>query len=232
MVAMARRRRTVSCFRIPAISTIRPAKLKPDEIEFRAGLGKRCNKLEVNCGPPLCAAGLAFRHLRGVMDNPEDFATVFRSGDHSADEDAARVRDLLMQAGLDPVVLSDKEPGVPIGSVEVRVPASQEALAERALTAVAREAGDRSHELDLVAVYEGGGTTGEIEALSIRGILDAAGIPAVLTGTSAIPNLPFGVKVPRSFADQARGAIEEALRAGPNAAEEAEQSQEGRTTQD
>ena len=105
----------------------------------------------------------------------------------------------------------------------------REVEAERILSA-ARNAepvpGDASHSLDLVTLYEGVGTTAELEAISIRGVLESAGIASVLSGTPAIPNLPFGVKVPREMLEQARAAIEEARTAGPAAAEEAEQTTE------
>jgi hypothetical protein len=164
--------------------------------------------------------------------NPEQkMVTVFRSADSSAEDDAAAAADLLTSAGLNPVILSDKEPDVLMGSVEVRVPAAEEAEADRILNAARNEEpveGDASHSLDLETVFERVGTTAEMEALAVRSVLDAAGVASVLVGSSAIPNFPFTVKVPRSSIDQARTAIEEARSAGPAGAEEAEQATEPR----
>ncbi len=63
-------------------------------------------------------------------------------------------------------------------------------------------------------------------ALEIRSILDAHGIASVLVGSSALPNLPFEVRVPKLLLDEARRAIAAAEEAGPSAAEEAERETE------
>ena len=55
------------------------------------------------------------------MSDGQETVTVFRSADSTAEADAAAVRDLLSEGGLHPVVLTDSEPGVPIGSTEVLV---------------------------------------------------------------------------------------------------------------
>lgn len=85
---------------------------------------------------------------------------------------------------------------------------------------------DPSHDLDLETIFRANGTTAEMEAMSIRAVLDANGIPSVLMGAPMYPNLPFYVKVPRADAARARQLLEEARAAGPAAAEEAERAWE------
>src|SRR5439155_7399074 len=65
------------------------------------------------------------------MARDSELITVFRSADHSAEEDAAEIRDRLMEAGIDAVVLDDDTPGVVEGTWEVRVPAADQARAEK-----------------------------------------------------------------------------------------------------
>lgn len=88
------------------------------------------------------------------------------------------------------------------------------------------EDGDPSHELDLVTVFQAAGAEAEMEAVAVRSLLEASGIAAVLVGSSALPSLPFEVRVPADRADEARARIAEAAAAGPSAAEEAERSTE------
>ena len=85
---------------------------------------------------------------------------------------------------------------------------------------------DPSHDLDLETVFTSAGTTAEMEAIAIRCVLDANGIPSMLMGAPQYPNLPFYVKVPRFSAEQAREVLLEARAAGPEAAEEAERASE------
>jgi len=77
-----------------------------------------------------------------------------------------------------------------------------------------------SHDLDLETVFTAAGTTAEMEAISIRCVLDANGIPSVLMGAPQYPNLPFYVKVPKIAAERAYEVLREAREAGPEAAEE------------
>jgi hypothetical protein len=166
------------------------------------------------------------------MGADSQLVTVYRSADPSAEEEAASVRDYLSESGLHPAMFFDSEPGVPEGAVEVRVPPEEESSAERLIAELQLTSeepelqGDDSSDLDLVTVYEGAGAIGEVEAISVRGLLDSAGIPSVLIGTTPIPNLPFVVKVPRNMEVVARTAIEVAKAAGPEAAELAERSSE------
>jgi hypothetical protein len=164
------------------------------------------------------------------MSAEQDMVTIWRSADPSAEDQAAAVQETLARAGLTAVLFTEDDPGVPEGAYEVRVPAAQESRAEQALAERAPEAEqDNSSALDLITVYEGQGTTAELEALSIRALLDSADIPSVLVGTPTIPNLPFRVKAPRSMAEQAHAAIEAAKATGPQAAEAAERATEPST---
>ncbi len=85
---------------------------------------------------------------------------------------------------------------------------------------------DLSHELDLVVVFRAAGTTAEMEAMAVRGVLEANGIDSVLVEASQYPTMPVLVKVARARAEEALAAIREAEAAGPEAAEEAEQASE------
>ncbi len=158
------------------------------------------------------------------MDEQRELVVVFRSGDHSAAEDAEEIREMLADAGLEPVVLDESAPGVPAGVYEVRVPASQAARAEELIAAGVEppaEAGDPSHDLDLETIFDALGATAEMEAIWVRGVLEANGIPSVLVGAPVYPNLRFLVRVPKNEADRARQVLDEARAAGPAAAEEA-----------
>ena len=85
---------------------------------------------------------------------------------------------------------------------------------------------DSSHALDLVTVFEESGTTAEMEALEIQALLEASGIRVVLGSEASFPSLPWTIRVPRADAARAAQVIEEAKKAGPQAAEEAEAEQE------
>lgn len=89
-----------------------------------------------------------------------------------------------------------------------------------------KEAKDPSHALDLVTVFEESGTTAEMEALEIQAVLEAAGIRVVPSSAAGFPNLPWCVRVPKADAARALRVIEEAKKAGPKAAEQAEAEQE------
>lgn len=154
-----------------------------------------------------------------------DLVTVYRSADQDAADDATTARDLLRDAGIEAEVFGDDAPGVVEGSWEVRVPATDAASAEQLLAAANEQVEDHvdpSHSLDLVTIFRSEATsTAEIEAMSIRSVLDALDIPSVLVGTAALPSLAFEVRVPRTFEGQARTAIAEAQATGPAAADEA-----------
>jgi hypothetical protein len=165
-----------------------------------------------------------------MSDAAAEMVTVFRSGDAGANEEASIIVDVLADAGLNAMMLTDDYPGVLTGTVEVRVPASEEEAALDALDAhsatMGGEEGSPSHGYDLVELYRGQGSGGEVESLSIRAVLDANHIPSVLVGSSQLPNLAFRVMVPQVFAEAAQQALDEAEGAGPAAADEAEAASE------
>jgi hypothetical protein len=156
--------------------------------------------------------------------------TVFRSADESADEDAAKVRDMLSQEGIEAALLDDSAPGVPAGAYEVRVRPADRARAERLIARYSPEAEleqvDASDALDLVTVFGREGSAREMEALQVQSILDAGGISSVLIGDSRYPNFGHQVRVAKEHKARAKQLIEEALAAGPVGAEEAERAGE------
>jgi hypothetical protein len=165
------------------------------------------------------------------MAGKTELLTVYRSADMDAEEDAQAVHALLLNAGLHPHLLTDDAPGVVEGTFEIRVPPAEAQEAE-ALIAKSRvdepeeEDIDPSHDLDLVTVAKTDGTTAELEATSIKSILNANGIRAVIVGATSMPNLGFEVRVTREDARRAEEVILEARAAGPSAALEAEEQQE------
>lgn len=167
------------------------------------------------------------------MEPKSKLVTIFRSADHSAESEATNVRDLLSEAEIQAELLGDDAPGVPSGAFEVRVPVNQVPRAEELIAAWQSEIshpGDDSHSLDLVTVFESDAHNAEMEAIAVRGILEASGIPSVLVGASVYPNLPFEVRVPRNQSEDARQIIEESRVYGAEAAEEAARATEGQVT--
>jgi hypothetical protein len=76
-----------------------------------------------------------------------------------------------------------------------------------------------SHALDMVPLWDSSNIDAEVEADMIRGVLDSNGIPTLMMGgTSQFPNLGFQVLVPRGKVMEAQRLIEEARKAGPEAA--------------
>jgi hypothetical protein len=82
--------------------------------------------------------------------------------------------------------------------------------------------GDESSDLDMVTVFQSAGNTSEMEALSVKGVLDAAGIFAMIVGIRAFRICPEEVRVAREHVTQAKRVIADAITAGPAAAAEAE----------
>lgn len=154
--------------------------------------------------------------------------TVFRSADAGANEEASTILDLLADAGLNAMLLTDEYPGVLQGTTEIRVPAEEEEAALDVIDAASggAEEGSPSHGYDLVELYRGQGTTGEVEAMSIRAVLDANHVPSVLIGAMQLPNLPFRVMVPQIFVETAQQVLNEAEGAGPAGAEQAQAATE------
>ena len=155
----------------------------------------------------------------------KDSVTVFRSSDPSAHEEATAVLELLTNHGLSGGLTGDSARAVLSGVWEVQVESKYSAEAA-ALITDSREDNvsnvSASHDLDLVAVFRSAGYTSEIEVLSVKGILDAAGIYAMIESDPRFPNLPAEVRVPRNHVIDAKRVIADALAAGAAAADEAE----------
>jgi hypothetical protein len=169
--------------------------------------------------------------LKPSGEDELDLITVYRSMDADAKEDAECIVELLTDAGIHAVLLDDSAPGVVEGVFEVRVPPADSAraeglIAENPLPDEVEEVDD-SAKLDLETIYHAeSSVTGEIEAMSIKNLLDSNGIAAVLVGDSVLPNFPFEVRVARDQVERARILIADAESIGPAAAEEAERASE------
>jgi len=85
-----------------------------------------------------------------------------------------------------------------------------------------------THALDMVTL-PGGSVCTEMEADMIRGVLDANGIPSLVSAAAQYPTLGFEVKVPRGRVLEAERLVADALAAGPEAADEAEAEAAGET---
>ena len=164
------------------------------------------------------------------MPDANALITVFRSAERSAEAEARDIASRLAEAGIRAIVLGDDAPGVVEGSWEVRVPAQDQARAEAIADAPQAKLDDEpddesddeaddeeevsdealSHDLDFVSVFSDQGVDAEMEAISMRSLLEASGIPAVVIGSSQIPSLPFEVRVPKSRLEEARSLLEEA----------------------
>ncbi|HWZ29782.1 MAG TPA: hypothetical protein VNX18_00515 [Bryobacteraceae bacterium] len=164
-----------------------------------------------------------------------DLVTVYRSADEDAQEDAADVAGLLKSEGIEATLLDHHARGVPEGAWEVHVRPADVARAETLIAGMAENGTpDQSHDLDLVTVYQSGdgSSEGEMEALSVKSVLEAAGIEAILIGGEVpIPSLGQVVKVARDQVAEARRVIAEAQVGGPKAAEDAEAESESSTQQ-
>ena len=82
-----------------------------------------------------------------------------------------------------------------------------------------------THALDMVTL-PGGTVSTEMEADMIRGVLESADMPVLVTAAAQYPNLGFEVKVPRGRVVEAEALLAEAREAGPAAAEAAEADSE------
>jgi hypothetical protein len=85
---------------------------------------------------------------------------------------------------------------------------------------------DLSHDLDLVSLYSSQTFEAEMEVEVVRSILDAHGIPSVLSSNPYSNVLGYELKVPRNRLQDARRVIDEQRAAGPEAAAEAEAASE------
>ena len=77
---------------------------------------------------------------------------------------------------------------------------------------------DVNPEESMVPIFSSSNHDAEMEAMTIKGILDASEIPALIVGPHVLPNLDFQVQVSSEFAERAREIIAEARAAGPAAA--------------
>jgi Putative prokaryotic signal transducing protein len=79
----------------------------------------------------------------------------------------------------------------------------------------------------MVAVFSSSNHDAEMEAMAIKGVLDANDIPAMIVGPHVLPTLEFQVQVSADDLDKARHAIRVARQGGRQAADEAEKASEG-----
>ena len=84
---------------------------------------------------------------------------------------------------------------------------------------------DPSPELDMITIFSSQTIDAEMEAGIVKSLMDASGIPAVVTGMP-IPSLEYQVMVPRARVEEAQRLIAEQQAAGPEAAAEAEAASE------
>lgn len=149
------------------------------------------------------------------MSPSADLVTVYRSMDATAKQDCETLIDFFKAEGIAAVMLDDEAPGVIEGSFEVRVSPRDAARAEKLITENPLldevEEVDPSSKLDLETVFHaGGGNMAELQAMSVKNLLESNGIAAILAGDSVLPSFPFEVKVAHEQADRARGLIAEA----------------------
>lgn len=163
------------------------------------------------------------------MEHLGEWITIFRSAETDAESEAARIADRLHAAGIDSRQAGDDTPGVVTGTWEVRVAPENAARAESVIAGFSPDTapqGDASHALDLVTIFSSQNVDAESEALAMQSVLEANGIPALLSGTPQIPSFPFKVQVPKDRIADAERVLAEARAAGPAAAEEAEAQSE------
>ena len=78
----------------------------------------------------------------------------------------------------------------------------------------------------MTPVFSSSNHDAEMEAMAIKGLLDANNIPAIVVGSQVLPTLEFQVQVPEDLLEQARQTIREARQGGRKAADEAEAASE------
>jgi hypothetical protein len=161
----------------------------------------------------------------------ESQVVVFRSADETASEDAANVRKMLSEQGVPAELADDSAPGVPSGAWEVLVASTDQARAEELIARFQPDDefadADASEDLDEVTVFQSaGGNSDEMEAESVRALLEASGIAATVVEDARFPNLGLEVRVAKEHVNVAKQLIADALAAGPAGAEEAEASGE------
>jgi len=125
--------------------------------------------------------------------------------ERNVEQDAADIRDQLLEAGLD-------------AEVVVCVKAEQAEDARRILAGMEGDA-DPSETLDLetIAVFQG--IDAEMQSATVQGLLEQNGISVVVEGAYGLPSLPFEIKVATKLADAARAVLAKAEAEGPAAAD-------------
>jgi Putative prokaryotic signal transducing protein len=88
--------------------------------------------------------------------------------------------------------------------------------------------GDPTHHLDAEIIYEGQGQNAAVEAMNIKGVLEANGITVLSTDPVSYPSLPVLLRVPKDQVAKAKQVLSEAEAAGPAAAEAEELATENR----
>jgi hypothetical protein len=74
----------------------------------------------------------------------------------------------------------------------------------------------------MTAVFSSSNHDAEMEAMAVKGVLDANDIPSILVGPHILPNLAFQVQVPRHLLAQAEQLLRDARQDGRRAADEGE----------
>ena len=143
------------------------------------------------------------------MSASADLVTVYRSMDATAKDDCESIIEMLGEEQISAVMVDDSAPGVPEGTYEVCVPARDAAKAEKLIEENPLpdevEEVDDSSDLDLETIF----VAPEMEAMSVKNLLESNGIAAVLVGDSVLPNFPFEVKVAREQTVRARKLLED-----------------------
>jgi len=138
-----------------------------------------------------------------------DLVTVYRSMDATAKDDCESIIEMLSEEHISAVMVDDSAPGVPEGTYAVRVPKRDAAKAEKLIEENPLpdevEEVDDSSALDLETVF----VAPEMEAMSVKNLMESNGIAAVLVGDSVLPNFPFEVKVAREQVVRARKLLED-----------------------
>jgi hypothetical protein len=79
----------------------------------------------------------------------------------------------------------------------------------------------------MVPVFSSSNHDAEMEAMAIKGVMDANDIPSMIVGPHILPNLEFQVQVSAEDLERARQTIREARQDGRRAADEGELASEG-----
>lgn len=87
-------------------------------------------------------------------------------------------------------------------------------------------ASDPTPEESMVTAFSSSNHDAEMEAMTILGLLQANGIPAIYVGPHVLPSLDFQVQVPAHLLPDAEKVIASARAGGSDAAEQAEEAGE------